>query len=237
MRRKIEPHFFSSRYDDIYFDAKNPEQEKQYVFLGKNRIVERIASFKESGPSEKHFFNVAELGFGFGLNYALTLAHLKSANLLSRFQYFSVEENFPEKNQIEALKSRLTICRAEFDTVWCENLPQLYPNTRGKIFHGDVLAFLTFLEHGGATVGGKNSAESSLAIDAWYLDGFSPQKNPAMWSAAVLEKVFHLTRQDGTFATYTAAGWVRRALQNVGFVVERQPGYGTKREMLVGHKP
>lgn len=237
MKRTTSSHFFSSRYDDIYFDAKNPEQEKQYVFLEKNRIVSRLRNLSDEGLQSAKVFNIAELGFGFGLNYALTLAHLNKTNLISRLQYFSVEENFPEKNRIEALKSQLTICRAEFDTVWRENPPLLYPKTRGKIFHGDVLAFLTFLEHGDETFCEKNSAESNLAIDAWYLDGFSPQKNPAMWSEAVLEKVFHLTRHDGTFATYTAAGWVRRALQNAGFIVERQPGHGTKREMLVGHKP
>lgn len=71
---------------------------------------------------------------------------------------------------------------------------------------------------------------------AWYLDGFSPRKNPDMWSAQLMEKVYAHTRDTGTFATYSSAGWVRRNLQSAGFNVEKIPGHGTKRHMLAGVK-
>lgn len=70
--------------------------------------------------------------------------------------------------------------------------------------------------------------------DAWYLDGFSPARNPQMWEKDLMAAVAAHTCPDGTFATYTAAGWVRRNLQAAGFVVEKRPGYGTKREMMCG---
>lgn len=70
--------------------------------------------------------------------------------------------------------------------------------------------------------------------DAWYLDGFAPAKNPDMWSAELMRAVARHTAPGGTFASYTAAGWVRRNLQAAGFIVEKAPGHGGKREMIRG---
>ena len=72
--------------------------------------------------------------------------------------------------------------------------------------------------------------------DAWFLDGFAPSRNPGMWSEPVLNAVADRTAQTGTFATYTAAGFVRRGLQVAGFDVAKRPGFGSKREMLTGRK-
>jgi tRNA U34 5-methylaminomethyl-2-thiouridine-forming methyltransferase MnmC len=72
--------------------------------------------------------------------------------------------------------------------------------------------------------------------DAWFLDGFSPAKNPELWSEALMAQVAQHTAAGGTFATYTAAGHVRRALAAAGFTVERQAGHGRKRHMTVGWK-
>jgi tRNA U34 5-methylaminomethyl-2-thiouridine-forming methyltransferase MnmC len=70
--------------------------------------------------------------------------------------------------------------------------------------------------------------------DAWFLDGFSPAKNPELWDNALLTQVGAHTRKNGTFATYTAAGFVRRALDAAGFDVTRTPGFGRKRHMSQG---
>lgn len=70
--------------------------------------------------------------------------------------------------------------------------------------------------------------------DAWFLDGFSPAKNPELWGADLLAEVARHTAPGGTFATYTAAGFVRRALTAAGFAVERAPGYAGKRHMSRG---
>jgi tRNA U34 5-methylaminomethyl-2-thiouridine-forming methyltransferase MnmC len=70
--------------------------------------------------------------------------------------------------------------------------------------------------------------------DAWFLDGFSPAKNPELWSAELMAEVARHTAPGGTFATYTAAGQVRRDLQTAGFTVTRRPGFGRKRHMSVG---
>jgi tRNA U34 5-methylaminomethyl-2-thiouridine-forming methyltransferase MnmC len=70
--------------------------------------------------------------------------------------------------------------------------------------------------------------------DAWFLDGFSPAKNPELWSSNLMHEVARHTAPGGTFATYTAAGHVRRALSGAGFTVTRQPGFGRKRHMSTG---
>ena len=76
-----------------------------------------------------------------------------------------------------------------------------------------------------------------VACNAWFLDGFSPAKNKSMWAPELMQAVFDRTAPGGTFASYTAAGWVRRNLEDAGFTVERKPGFGRKRHMIVGTKP
>lgn len=199
------PHFFSSKYDDIYFNQDEPEAEKQFVFLGGNNLDERLRSLSAGDD-----FTVAELGFGFGLNYALTLHAAKRADVLHQLRYFSVEESFPESAQVEALEEKLGICRGEFGS------------RPAGVYHGDVVSFLS---------------DARFAADAWYFDGFSPAKNPAMWSEEVFALAFARTRPGGTFSTYTAAGWVKRNLEAAGFVVEKTKGFASKREMLKGYRP
>ncbi|MDF7667496.1 MnmC family methyltransferase [Orbaceae bacterium ESL0727] len=103
-----------------------------------------------------------------------------------------------------------------------------FDNVEAKILVADVVDFPAFLA--------ENLAQSGLGVDAWFFDGFSPQKNPAMWSAELFANCYHLTQPQGTFATFTAAGFVRRNLQHAGFCVNKRKGYGVKREMLVGIK-
>jgi len=71
-------------------------------------------------------------------------------------------------------------------------------------------------------------------VDAWFLDGFAPARNPDMWQPEVLAAVARLSRSGGTCATYTVAGAVRSALETAGFAIEKHKGFGRKREMLRG---
>ncbi len=73
--------------------------------------------------------------------------------------------------------------------------------------------------------------------DAWFLDGFAPARNPELWEPALMAEVARHTAPGGSFATYTAAGAVRRALADAGFAVERLPGHGRKRHMSRGRLP
>ena len=225
--------FVSQKYDDIYFNPADPESEKQYVFIEGSRIAERIV--------QADTFTVAELGFGFGLNCALTFHAAKKADCSHKLKYFSVEENFPPEDEIRTLAEDLKLCQAEFSSLWTLSLPsslsiplpegegRLYspsPSGRGgqgvRVYHGSAADFL---------------ASATFLADVWYFDGFSPAKNPEMWSAEVFARAFALTRPGGSFSTYTSAGWVRRNLEAAGFMVKKVPGFGNKREMLTGFRP
>ncbi|HCU1995600.1 TPA: tRNA (5-methylaminomethyl-2-thiouridine)(34)-methyltransferase MnmD, partial [Pseudomonas aeruginosa] len=71
-------------------------------------------------------------------------------------------------------------------------------------------------------------------VDAWFLDGFAPAKNPDMWSPALFAELARLSAPQATLGTFTSAGFVRRGLIEAGFAMQRVPGYGQKREMLGG---
>ena len=79
--------------------------------------------------------------------------------------------------------------------------------------------------------------DEGLNVDAWYLDGFSPAKNPAMWSEELFSKLTSNSHDGATCSTYTAAGFVKRNLQKAGFITEKVPGFGKKRDMLVARLP
>lgn len=71
-------------------------------------------------------------------------------------------------------------------------------------------------------------------VDAWFLDGFAPAKNPDMWTQNLFNAMARLARPGGTLATFTSAGFVRRGLQDAGFTMQKRKGFGRKREMLCG---
>jgi tRNA 5-methylaminomethyl-2-thiouridine biosynthesis bifunctional protein len=79
-------------------------------------------------------------------------------------------------------------------------------------------------------------AKADFAADAWFLDGFTPAKNPQLWNQDLLMAVGRLTRAGGSFATFTVASAVRQRLAEAGFELEKRPGFGRKRDMLVGRK-
>ncbi|MFN5995481.1 MAG: tRNA (5-methylaminomethyl-2-thiouridine)(34)-methyltransferase MnmD, partial [Paracoccaceae bacterium] len=105
-------------------------------------------------------------------------------------------------------------------TQWAAGARTLhFPNLTARIIIGDARETL---------------AASDCRADAWFLDGFSPAKNPELWSPDLMLEVARHTAPGGSFATYTAAGHVRRALAEAGFSVTRVPGFGRKRHMTVG---
>jgi tRNA 5-methylaminomethyl-2-thiouridine biosynthesis bifunctional protein len=87
-------------------------------------------------------------------------------------------------------------------------------------------------------IGDVNALLPSLhaQVDAWFLDGFSPAKNPDMWCEQLYKTMNDITKKGGTLATFTCAGHVRRGLQENGFQVDKKKGFGKKRSMLTGYK-
>jgi tRNA U34 5-methylaminomethyl-2-thiouridine-forming methyltransferase MnmC len=200
----------SRRFDDPYYSLENGLEETRHVFLGGNDLPER---FRDG-------FHVAELGFGTGLNLLATLAEWRRAQVPGVLRFTSFEA-FPmaaeDMIRAQAGFAELSGIAAELAGHWRAGARDvLLRDLEFRLIEGDARETLQTWQ-GGA--------------DAWYLDGFSPAKNPELWDAALMREVFEHTAPDGTAATYTAAGFVRRGLQEAGFAVSRVPGYGRKRHM------
>lgn len=200
----------ATRFDDPYFSLAGGLDETRHVFLAGNRLPDR---FRDG-------FHIAELGFGTGLNLLATLlAHQGEAHLYyTSFEAFPLHardieralQAFPELSQtVQILLRQWKVGRTTLH----------FPNLTARIIIGDARETLPAWQ-------GK--------ADAWFLDGFSPAKNPELWSPDLMAEVARHTAPGGTFATYTAAGHVRRALQAAGFTVTRCAGFGRKRHMSQG---
>ncbi|MCB2128668.1 MAG: tRNA (5-methylaminomethyl-2-thiouridine)(34)-methyltransferase MnmD [Rhodobacteraceae bacterium] len=203
----------SSRFDDPYFSLEGGLSETRHVFLAGNHLPDR---FRDG-------FHVAELGFGTGLNLLATVIAWRASGAAGRLRYTSFEAYpMPAGDIARALAafSELEPFAAALIAEWQSGQRRFALGTVDiTVIEGDARQTLP--------------AWNGRA-DAWYLDGFSPAKNPELWSEEMMAGVAGHTAPRGTFATYTAAGFVRRGLQAAGFQVERCKGYGHKRHMSRG---
>ncbi|OIR16167.1 tRNA 5-methylaminomethyl-2-thiouridine biosynthesis bifunctional protein MnmC [mine drainage metagenome] len=216
---------FSDRYGDVYFSTDSGVEETRHVFLRGNRLADRFAALKVGEN-----FCIGETGFGTGLNFLCALQLFEqSAPPGASLDFFSVEK-FPLSDE-------------ELRAAWAL-WPELNEQTKTLLarWHRRVPGWNRWNFAGGRVrltlaVADVDEALPQLpagCVDAWFLDGFSPARNPEMWSDAVLSNMARASCAGATFATYTSAGWVRRGLQQAGFAVERVRGFGRKREMLRG---
>ncbi len=201
----------SAGYDDPYFSAAGGLAETQHVFLAGNGLPARFT------PG----FHIAELGFGTGLNLLAAWQAWQASGTAGPLRFTSFEAAplaRADMQQALALWPELAPLAEPLLSAWpCRSLS--LPSLEFTLVQGDARTTLP--------------AWQSRA-DAWFLDGFSPSKNPAMWEAGLMQSVGQHTAPEGSFATYTAAGHVRRALADAGFAVRRIKGYGRKRHMSVG---
>jgi tRNA 5-methylaminomethyl-2-thiouridine biosynthesis bifunctional protein len=210
---------YSEAFGDVYHSAGGGVAQARHVFLGGNRVAERWA-----GRSR---FVILETGFGAGINFLATWqAWRRDPSRCERLHFVSIErhplaladarlvfQTVPEvKNEAWELESR-----------W----PTLVPGAqRIDLDRGNVVLTVLFADV-------KVARELRLAADAFYLDGFAPAKNPDMWSPALMRALARLAAPGATAATWSVAAGVRHALEETGFAVEKRPGFGEKREMLV----
>ncbi|MEA5190455.1 bifunctional tRNA (5-methylaminomethyl-2-thiouridine)(34)-methyltransferase MnmD/FAD-dependent 5-carboxymethylaminomethyl-2-thiouridine(34) oxidoreductase MnmC [Enterobacter hormaechei] len=222
----------SRDFDDVYFSNDNGLEETRYVFLEGNHLSTRFPEHP------RRLFVVAESGFGTGLNF-LTLwqafdqyrAAYPEATL-QRLHFISFEK-FP----LTAHDLRLAHQRWPELAHWAEQLQTQWPPAIGGCHR-------LYLDDGRVTLdlwlGDINDLTDKLddsmnqKVDAWFLDGFAPAKNPDMWSPHLFSAMARLARPGATLATFTSAGFVRRGLQEAGFTMRKTKGFGRKRDMLVG---
>lgn len=224
-------------FGDIYFSRDNGVAESCHVFLDGNRLAER---WQQLQPGSR--FVIGETGFGTGLNFLLACRLWHDMAPPAAHLFFISTELHP----LTAADLRRALACWPALAPWADALLQQYPPlTPG--FHwlrlavhdrqvtlllllgdaNDTLPQLADSNHAGF------AASNPWTVDAWFLDGFAPARNPQLWQASLLAVIARLSAPGTTLATFTAAGQVRRDLVAHGFAVQKVPGYGSKREMVV----
>ena len=205
----------STRFDDPYYSLDNGLAETQYVFLAGNGLPERF----------KNGFQIAELGFGTGLNLLAALKLWRDSGQTGQMR-FTTFELYPlaaaDMIRAQAEFPEVADIAAELAPFWEQGATDIdLPDLHFRMITGDARQTLP---------------KWTDQADAWFLDGFAPAKNPELWEPDLMAEVGQHTAPDGTAATYSAAGAIRRALEAGGFTVERIPGFGRKRHMTVARK-
>ncbi|ELY3544390.1 bifunctional tRNA (5-methylaminomethyl-2-thiouridine)(34)-methyltransferase MnmD/FAD-dependent 5-carboxymethylaminomethyl-2-thiouridine(34) oxidoreductase MnmC [Cronobacter turicensis] len=222
----------SRDFDDVYFSNDDGLEETRYVFLNGNQLPERFMTHPRDS------FIVAESGFGTGLNF-LTLwqafaafrdAHPDAA--LQRLHFISFEK-FP------LTPADLASAHAHWPELapWAQQLqaqwPMALPGCQRVLLDDGRVTLDLWLGDINELVDTLDDTHNRQ-VDAWFLDGFAPSKNPDMWTPGLFAAMARLARPGGTLATFTSAGFVRRGLIDAGFNVVKRKGFGRKREMLTG---
>lgn len=208
----------SVAFDDVYFSARGGIAETEHVFLAGNDLPARWRTRED--------FTIGELGFGTGLNFLVAWKRFVETNTTGTLHFVSVEKFPLTAEQLQhalAHQPELAAYAAQLVAQYPLRLPGLhrvnFDRVRLTLAFGDVAEQLPDMQ---------------AQVDAWFLDGFAPARNSAMWSSEVFQQIARLSAPGATFATFTAAGAVKRGLQAAGFTVSKVQGFAYKREMLVG---
>lgn len=217
----------SKAYGDVYFSLVDGLEESQYVFIDANDLPHKLKKTAEHTPP----FLIAEAGFGTGLNFLLAWqSWLGIAPTERRNLHFISFEKHPIKSQDLALSLAQWPQLSALSKQLQEQYPLLIKGQHTLEFEsGQVVLSLVFGDIN------EELPNYQFRADCWFFDGFSPNKNPDMWSTSLFSEAMRLSATNATFSTFAAASSVRKSLQSAGFDVRKRKGYGKKREMLFGH--
>ena len=208
---------YSAAFGDVFHSAGGGPAQAEHVFLHGNELPGRWA--------RRSRFVILETGFGFGLNFLATWrAWRRDAARCRRLHFVSIEKHPFAAADLRALHQRYPELAEEARQLHAQ-WPMLVSGAH-RLEFGDVVLTLFFSDV-------ALLRDLRLSADAIYLDGFAPARNPEMWTHQVMRSVSRLAASGATLATWSVAGGVRDALKATGFAVEKRPGFGGKREMLV----
>lgn len=222
----------SNDFDDVYFSNANGLEETRYVFLQQNGLPDRWNDFS------RRRFVVAETGFGTGLNFLALWQQFKA------FRAETPDATVKELHFISFEKFPVTLDDLKKAHLSWPELSDLAQQLHAHYPPAVADCHRIILEDGLITLdlwfGDIQDCMPQVwtgdegIVDAWFLDGFAPSKNLAMWNLDVYKGMRNLARSSCTLATFTAAGFVRRELIEAGFEMKKAKGFGHKREMLTG---
>jgi tRNA 5-methylaminomethyl-2-thiouridine biosynthesis bifunctional protein len=217
---------YSAAYDDIYHSSDGGLGQARHVFLGGSGLLGDDARWRG-----RERFVIVETGFGLGLNFLATWQAWRDADIkqnCAQLHFISFEKHPFSATDLAQLHARwpeLAPCAAALQAQW----PTLTPGAHRLSFDdGQVILTLFF--------GDANELLPKLRahVDAFYLDGFAPGKNPDLWSPRIYSSLARLAVSGATLATWCLANPVQRALAATGFLLDKPPGFGGRREMLRG---
>ena len=211
----------------MYFSKLHAEEESDYVYIDGNDLVNR---WKNLEPGS--VFNVGELGFGAGVNFLTTLKRWKeSSNLESWLNYYSIEgyplslQDLKKVHEKYPQLDSFSISLIENYPINCKGLQRIeFTKERASLT-------LSYCDVGESL---SNLDQNTNSFDAWFLDGFSPDRNPEMWNKSILKQITELSQNGTTFSTFSSSQKVRMEIEKNGFTSEIVSGFKNKRHMLKG---
>jgi tRNA 5-methylaminomethyl-2-thiouridine biosynthesis bifunctional protein len=211
-------------FDDVYFSDQSGLDETRYVFLEQNRLAERFAALPANGR-----LVIGETGFGTGLNF-LCVWQLFEQHAVAgaRLHFVSVEKYPLSPADLQRALALWPQLKPLADQLLRQYVAIHEGFQRISLANGRVTLTLLI---GDAL---EQLPQLDAQIDAWFLDGFAPAKNPDMWTAELFVELARLAAPGSTISTFTSTGWVRRLLNAAGFKMKRTPGIGHKWEILRG---
>jgi tRNA 5-methylaminomethyl-2-thiouridine biosynthesis bifunctional protein len=216
---------YAKAFGDIYHSADGGLGQARHVFLAGNRLPARW----RDRDRYRDCFVILETGFGLGLNFLATWMAWREDPARPRQLHYVAIEKHPfsaaDLAQLHTIWPELAALSDALRAAW----PPLVPGFHRLLLdHGRIVLTLIFGDIADCL------PQIDASVDAFYLDGFSPGKNPDMWAPKMLERLNRLAAPEATLASYTVCTAVRKALAQGGFVCEKEPGFGRKREMLTG---
>ena len=218
---------FSKLYQDLYFSKLLAEEESNYVYIDGNDLVNR---WKNLEP--KSIFNIGELGFGAGVNFLTTLKCWKEfSNKENWLNYYSIEGHPLSLQDLKKVHAKYP----QLDS-FSISLIEHYPNNCKGLKRIEFLKERVSLTLSYCDVRESLSSldQKTDSFDAWYLDGFSPSRNPEMWSESIFKQISKLSQNGTTVATFSSSLKVKKEIEKNGFKSETVSGFRNKRYMLKG---
>ena len=216
------PH--SRVFDDVYFSDQSGLEETRYVFLEQNRLQARFAALPAGGR-----LVIGETGFGTGLNFLCAWQLFEQHAVAgARLHFVSVEKSPLSHADLQ----RALLLWPELQPFAAQLLAQyiaIHPGFQRLVLDNGRVTLTLLI--GDAL---EQLPQLDAQIDAWFLDGFAPAKNPDMWTAELFAELARLAAPGSTISTFTSTGWVRRLINAAGFKMKRTPGIGHKWEILRG---
>ncbi len=215
---------YSTAFSDIYHSAAGGLAQAQHVFIAGNALPARWA--------EQQIFSIVETGFGTGANFLATWAAWRDDPArCARLHFVSIEKHPFTREDLHTLYRRpIFSMLAPLAKQLCEAWPILTAGLHRLEFEGGRVTLTLALGDISDLL-----PQLWLRADAFYLDGFTPAKNPEMWNASIFKALARLATQNATLATYTTASAVLQGLAAAGFEVHKAQGFWLKRKMLIGH--